>query len=577
MAEELTSGEVQARQFDVVRKGYDRTQVESFLASVSRRIEQLEQQAEPPEISLGIDDPEALAKELNVIGSEVATVLEAARATAESMRSRAVADAEEWRFSARAETSKMLTDATEQSHSMRAAAWNEGSSMLQSALAEAEMLIYEAKEEALFIRAEAEREAIRHTGDAKRDREESIRVAGLEAEQIIEAARTESDGVLTAAGLAAELAQERARALEDRRSELLAELEAARASIGQLETEIETKRQELEEPAPPPGVEEMPQTHHTPDGGSVRIVSANKIIPLKPIDADSFVAEIEALRRGTIDPEAQEPPEPQVETVAVIAPVPPMDPEPAPIVAIHRGSVDEASEPEQQTSHDELHTAEDLPPPAHEKHRTTDGAQQTSPDIETTMGEPETDDIGSLFAQLRDDTAERTNDSRPLGTDGTGASATVQGGTEPPSRPEVAEATTAADGRSGISLIPAQNAALRTIKRSLVDLQNDTLEHLRTEQGWLPQEGFTLRFDDAFAELAAAVTGDDDDGGASGVFSTDLYEAVTTAIRAAREAGSGDRAIAAVASKVFRKWRSDEAERRVAAVAKALADASVSA
>lgn len=577
MVDEVTSGGVRSRQFDVVRKGYDRTQVESFLAAVSRHIEQLEASAAgvaSSEISLGLDEPEALARELNAIGGEVAAILEAARATADSMRSRAAADVEEWRSTAEAETSHTLADATEQSHSLRTAAWNEGSSMLQSAFAEANRLLDRAKEEALFIRAEAEREAIRLTGDAKRDREEMIRTTRLEADQVLENARTESDGVLAAANQAAELAQERARALEERRSELLTELEAARSSIGQLETEIESKRHQLDEPVAPLGVSDEPRTHHVLDGGSVRIVSPSKVIPLKPVDADSFVAEIEALRRGDVDSDLEEPPARQVETVAVIAPLPPGDAEPAPVAAIHPESAVELGEPEQQTSHDTLVTTDDAPPPAREERQTTD-EEQTSHDRHTTTEQPEADEIGSLFAQLRDDTAERTDDSPPFRGDGKGASATMQGGTEPPSGPKVMEATKVTDDQAAVSLIPAQNAALRTIKRSLVDLQNDALEHLRTKEAWLPKKGFTDCFREAFAQLATTLTGSDDDRGASKVFAADLSEAVTSAIVGTRDAGSGDRAVAAAASKVFRTWRSDEAERRVVAVASALADESV--
>ncbi|GMR02320.1 MAG: hypothetical protein BMS9Abin20_0651 [Acidimicrobiia bacterium] len=578
MDDEVTSDGVRVHQFDVVRKGYDRKQVESFLAAVARRIEQLERSAAEDansEISLGLDEPEALARELNAIGGDVATILEAARATADSMRSRAVADVEEWRSTAEAEASHTLADATEQSHSLRSAAWNEGSSMLQSALAETNQLLDGAKEEALFIRAEAEREAIRLTGDAKRDREEMIRTTRLEADQIIENARTESDGVLAAANQAAELAQERARALEERRSELLTELEAARSSIGQLETQIESKRQQLDEPVAPLVMGDEPRMHHTSDGGSVRIVSPSKVVPLKPVDADSFVAEIEALRRGNVDPDLEEPPARQVETVAVIAPLPPADTEPEPVAAIHPESAPESPEPEQQTSHGTLDTTDDVASPTREARQPTDEAQQTSSDGETTTDESEADEIGSLFARLRDDTAERTDGSSPFPGDGRGASATMQVGDEPPSGPEVAEAAAVTDDQSGVSLIPVQNAALRTIKRSLVDLQNDALEHLRTEEAWLPKKGFTDRFHEAFAQLATTLTGSDDDRGASAEFAADLSEAVTSAIVGTRDAGSGDRAVAAAASKVFRTWRSDEAERRVVAVASALADESV--
>jgi len=125
-----------------------------------------------------------------------------------------------------------------------------------------------------------------------------------------------------------------------------------------------------------------------------------------------------------------------------------------------------------------------------------------------------------------------------------------------------------------VSLIPAQNVALRAIKKTLVELQNDTLEHLREEEGWLPSEQFTDRFTGAFSDLAVAVSGDAHDGGAGSAFGADLYDAVTTAIETVRAAGAGERAVAAAASKIFRTWRSDESERRVTSTARALAGTS---
>jgi len=46
---------------------------------------------------------------------------------------------------------------------------------------------------------------------------------------------------------------------------------------------------------------------------------------------------------------------------------------------------------------------------------------------------------------------------------------------------------------------------------------------------------------------------------------------VSSAIDRVRDAGGGEREVAAAASKVFRTWRSDEAERRVVDAADALA------
>ncbi|MEN8041394.1 MAG: DivIVA domain-containing protein, partial [Actinomycetota bacterium] len=369
MADDVTPPDIRARRFDVARRGYDREQVDSYLAHLADEIDHLSgklQDRKTNELKVGLDDPEALALELAAIGGEVSMVLEAARAAAEGMRGRATSDVEEWRTTTQEQTQVAMADATEQSQSMRASAWNEGSSMLASSLAEAKALVDSAREDALFIRAEAEREAIRLTGDAKRDREESLRSARMESDQMLEAARNESEGILAAAGQQADQAQERARALEDRRSELLAELESTRASISHLEEEIDSKRQELETPPPEPEPDLQQRSHHTTDGGSVRIVAPSKSVTLKPVDAEEFVADVVALRAGA---DAESGSEPDVtivepETVTVIAPPPP---------------VEEPTEPEP--------TADIA----------TDDERPTTNDEEP---EPTSDDIGSLFASL---------------------------------------------------------------------------------------------------------------------------------------------------------------------------------
>ncbi len=568
MADDVTPSEVRARGFDVARRGYDRAEVDRYLSSLADEIEHLRGKLEDrttKELKVGLDDPEALALELGAIGGEVASILEAARTAADGMRRRAASDVDHWRTTAESETRTIMTETTEQSQSMRAAAWNEGSSMLASALGEARSLVDTAKEDALFIRAEAEREGIRLTGDAKRDREESIRSARMEAEQVLAGARSESDGILAAANKQAEQAQERARALEDRRAELLSELESARASIGHLEEEIESRRLELETPVTVLEPEPDPRTHHGSDSGSVRIVAPSKSVTLRPVDAEDLVADVVALRTGrTVDVDP-EPVEVQAETVAVISP-PPSPEEPSAI------------------------------------------SYQPSEEKESSVEPKADDDIGSLFASLRD-MSEEPEKPDASSLDGAQASLRAGGDREPanpegleseeqvPSAEDEPEATDASslDGaqaslRAGGDrepaspeglesdvasvLIPLQNAALKDIKRTLVDLQNDALDHLRTDVDWSPRKTFTNKFKEPFADLAKEITGAKGDGRAAKEFGTDLHGAVTGALTKARGSGAGDRQVASSVSRVFRMWRADEAERRVGDAAQELSSRS---
>lgn len=589
MVEDLTPDRVRDRRFDVSLRGYERDQVDSFLAGVADRIEELERslaQLQSGGLAVGLEDRAALAAELSTIGDDVAEILETARSAAEGIRRRATVDAETWTAEARAESEAIRSEARDQSHAARASAWKEGTAMLASASAEVAAMLETAREEALFVRAEAEREALRLTGDARRDRDEMLRAARSEGEAIIEQARMDSEGVLAAANQQAEQAQERARALEQRRGELLAELEAARASISDVEQEIETKRQALE--APPEPEQEIERSHHGDDGGSVRIVAPSAVVPLRPVDAEELVAEVTALRSAPATPPV-EPPDATVEapgdTTAGDAPE-----APAPVVLAAAPEIEPSTEPPA----DPTDVAAELPattgppapvtpePPAPpveaEDEPSIDAASRPEEEVAPGATGPapvDVDEIGSLFARLRStdpvDIGEAEGDSpagaapeptapaTPTPGDDAAPEATAETPTPaPPSAPDPSPVAAGADA----TIIPLQNAALRAIKRSLVELQNETLEHLRTDGEWTPDEAFTDRFRAPFAELSEALGGTGDDA-AGRAFGADLYDAVTSAIERSRSAGAGEREVAAAASKVFRMWRSDEAEQRV--------------
>ncbi|HSJ70236.1 MAG TPA: DivIVA domain-containing protein [Acidimicrobiia bacterium] len=580
MADELTPNGVRARRFDVALRGYERSQVEAYLGELADRIEALEsdrddERANAP--ALGISEAEALAYELDTIGSDIGEILEAARDAAEGIRSRASADANAWRADAESSSEAMIRQATEASEAMRSDAWSEGSAMLRTARAEADSIVAAAKEEALFVRAEAEREAIHLTGDARRDREESIRTARVEADQIVDAARFESEAVLSAARQQAELAQERARALEDRRSELLAELEATRASISEMESEIESKRQALDAPAPEPEPTDE-RTHHTSDSGSVRIVAATRVVPPTPVDVDELMAEVTALRAGiSLDPpEAPTalaavedaptpPPDATLDTVEhveedVVQAEPPAPSEPVTEASAAEAAIADESVVEEPTTVEAAAVEAVTQAPMAEAPAAEDDAES--------VRDAMPDDIGSLFAMLRTPPEPVTAPPVAVGNDvepssnGSAPAGPPPDGAESAAHTEVVPAPTPDPEPDESAVIPLQNAALREIKRALVDLQNETLEHLRTDAGWTPNPEFTDRFDEPFTKLAIGL-GSSASSSEGATFATDLLEAVTAAIERTRSSGGGEREVAASASKVFRTWRSDEAERRV--------------
>jgi len=203
------------------------------------------------------------------------------------------------------------------------------------------------------------------------------------------------------------------------------------------------------------------------------------------------------------------------------------------------------------------------------------------------------DDLASLFAALREETA--TAQATPPDAPGpepvvpsVGEEAATDAPPGPvPTRTEVTSAGSEPIDPFGLRdrvLLPIQNAALRTIKRGLVELQNRALEHLRVApEEWTPDRSFTgdtfsgvlseaWRRSVAAGAVAAVemapgeeppvpdVTPDED---LDEAFAVALVGAVDAALVAARDGGAGPREVAAVVSKVFRAWRTGAAEQHL--------------
>ena len=466
-----------------------------------------------------------------------------------------------------------------------------GTSLLAQADAEVKQALEDARQDALFIRAEAEREALRLTGNARRDREEWARQARTEAERLLVDARAESERILDAARQSAQNAQERARALEQRRTELMHELEAARLSIGQLEQEIDSRREALHAAADAPdaGVRVIKtgsevRTEWRDGDASVRIVPAMNV----PVDADAFVAEVAELQAGgeaTAEPEEQ-----QVDEGAGVAE--PSAPEEAP--------------DEPPPSEDELLQDEDLPAAVAEPEPAQEeGGEPAEPET----AEPETAVVGpdpagipegidDLFAELRTADDEAPDDDGEPAVPPPRATEAELPAPRSSASPEPLDASAAVLTRPAEAaavasdpfelrdrvLLPIENRTLRSVKRKIVDLQNRVLEELRLANGeWEPDRSmFVAAVSDdvarmnaesfvaghaAAAELVgASVTPPPEQPAGQamvGEFVDSLVAAVSEALTRARTSGGGSRQVSAAVGRIFRAWRTDEAERRL--------------
>lgn len=588
MAERLTPAEIRDRSFAASRRGYDRGEVDAFKSEIATLVEDLEMRVAAVGDTLdqlGLSELPDLKGELESVAGDVGRVLSEAREAAALMRSRAADDAARWRAEADAEATAVREGATRDAQKARGDAWDTASEMLSQAEEASSRLLADAQKDALFIRAESEREALRQTGDARRDAEELLREARSEAERLHMAARAESETILVRARQSAEAAQERARALEQRRAELMGELESARHSIGQLESEIDSRREALHAVATSSDstirvIEPGAESSWADGDPSVRVVPASRVRIDEPVDADALVAEVEELRARSAEPApGSDPSEPEVEVAE--PPVAEVASQEAPPEEEEAAGEPGPAEPEAEPVQDQAADASE--PPGEQAEEVPEVPAVPEP----VAGAPE--GIGDLFASLRSAGPEVAPEPRapePAADESEDVATANQ--TE---APEPAPSTTAVPAAAvdpfearDRHLLPITNRGLRSVKRDIIELQNRVLEELRVSKtDWAPENSmFGAAMGDEVGRLvreafvsghaaAAELTGTSETPQPRGTASvgkpTELAEALAASVAAAFErasAGSGGaRKLSAAVSKVFRSWRTDEAERRL--------------
>lgn len=532
MPPEVPPSEIRQAQFRTVLRGLDRAEVESFLHRVADRLEQVQGELDDLRGTAAANGPD-WGGEFDAVGREVTNILQAAREAAETMRERATADAARWRSEAMEEAETSRKEAAADAESLRRDAWVTGSTLLDQAALEARRIREQAERDVLTVMGEAEREAHRLTSAARREAEDLVRNSAMSAEKMTVEAEQRRDDLIEAAKRQAAAAQERTRALEQRRDELLEELESVRATLGKLESSLDEKREHLEYSAeestsvkvvpPAPREEEEPEGDRSWElGETVRVVPGASRIPKLPT-------------------------EPGPATGTAPGPEPEPEPEPA----------------------EEMAVSQETPSPSPEE----TGEPSAEAPEESVPEEEEPDDIGSLFAALR---SPPTPDEGPSDE---AAGVGVGDGDVAVGQPETFDV----NGHDWIDerdtrLLPITNRALRGTKKSITELQNIALDQLRVDEKWRPDQkalAETLGADliTLWAESFAAghAVAEDMTGSKLKRPATphsEAVEEVSTALsdsltRALEEAGGGQRERQSAASRVFRVWRSDEAEQRL--------------
>lgn len=603
MPPEISPSDIRQAQFRTVLRGLDRVEVEQFLHEVADRFEELER--EVAELKKALEHrPKDWSEEFDTLGREVTAILQAAHEAAETMREKAAADAARWRSEALQDAETARREALADAEALRRDAWVAGTALLEQAESEARRMREQAERDVLTVMGEAEREAHRLTSAARREAEDTIRNATMAAEKMTAEAERRRDDIIEAANKQAAAAQERTRALEQRRDELLEELENVRATLFKLEESLESKREQLQAAATqPPAVEstsvkvvQPPKDPGWEMGETVRVVPGESRIPKLPAESPA-VPGIPAPERIV--------PDDLDESVVIVRPSPkppaageePAGPEETaaeePVVAETVGEPSPDDSAVGEPPLEEPAGQEVSEEPAGEEVADAGGMEgvDDEPDEPVSAEEPaageeppvtrDDDDISSLFAALKStahqaDPAEEPAEPAPA---------------EPVAEAEPAEDETQEpvriDGHDWIEerdarLLPITNRALRGTKKAITELQNIALDQLRTDEKWRPDPRVVAEaigadlialWAESFAAghaVAEAMTGSKlkrpptPHSGAVEEVSAALAEDLS---RALDEAGEGTRERQSAASKVFRVWRSDEAEQRLRALA----------
>lgn len=519
--DQLTPEQITGRDFRTAFRGLDASEVREFLAALAAQVADLVAQRDRLAGRLGDFADRDLKSEFAAVGSEVAGVLEAARDAAEGMRDRATADAARWRSEAMAEAESERRSAREDAEHLRSDAWLAGEELLRQSQAEARRMVESAERDSLSVLGEAEREAHRLTASARREADDLTRVARMEAERLHAEAVARHDEIVDSARRQAEASQERAKALEQRRQELLAELETLRASLSRMEGELDERRTRLgfsgsEEPSPEPAVRTPRSLTGTdPDwepGETVRVVAKRKQPAKAASDFEEVVEDVRRIRASEAKP---------VEPVPVeVEP----DPEPESDLETSAVSVPASVSDELGDIFTRLRAAPSTPPPAVVP---LEESAEQQPLEKPSMAAPPLTDPFELQRRL---------------------------------------------------VLPVSNRALRNLKRQLTEMQNQALEAIRVSEGaWRPTVEETSQYlrpevvvllAESFSmghTAAEELTGrtfarpptparDDARG---------MAEALVSQVVEVLEGPEEGREQSTAMSRIFRTWRTDEAERRV--------------
>lgn len=594
---EFTPDAIAHRSFRTALRGFDQSAVREFLRELADALAAVVAERDELASKVQVGDAEEMRHEIEVVSKEIHSVLEAARSAAETMRERAAGEAARWRSEAIAEAERARREAQVDAEHLRTDAWTTSENLLVGVQREVDRIRAETEKEAMRLVGEAEREAHRTVGAGRRESEEAVRIARMEAEKLVLAAKASHDEIIETATRKAEVAQERTRALEERRDELRGELDGVRAAIAAVESELDERREALGLTPPVQASPEPPAAGEWSPGETVRVIRPGHqefqtddlpvISEARPVPDPT--PELRVLSPQELRSRQQEsgPPDDEGAGDDVLA----ADEDVLAADAPH-DAADDAIEadllPVTETAEEEQPAGppEGVPPdetpPDEPPDESRDVEAATAPTLDESRdpgGVSSPDDVEGLFARLRDpvdqpassaETAAPAANGREETTAPVPTSAAIRTMTEDPF--EVRDEL----------LLPISNRALRNLKRQLTEDQNGALEEIRLdEKGWAPdpesleagvRPDLVVLAAESFAAGHAAAERfagtrltrpPTPPSELAREFAAALAADLVRAVADGRTHAHGGRELGTDVSRVFRAWRTDESERRL--------------
>ena len=555
MTERIPPTQSEEQSFSRSFFGYDALEVRAFVAQMNDQLERLQLHQDSLLSGNGAVNDQDLAVVIDSAVGDISDVLEAARVAAKKIRDRAEHEASDGLATAAERARKILASAEADAFVVRQSAWDTSTEALESVKTEGARMRTAAERDALEIIGNAERKAHRKLAAARRDSENGIQTAGIESERMLGLARAKGKEIIRAAEDRAETVREQVAALERRHQEMLAEVTAFHAKLegpsgGSDASQTSTVRvihpgQAEPDDEQPVGVPETPATATSyPDEGvavatartvgwadgteSVRLVETPTVIARVEVDALELADEVARLRREVVAKDA-----------------------------------DPVSDREDSREDEEPERVRLVRGPPGSPGRTVASRESFIGRTWTGVSESgPTDELAALFLELRMKEA-------------TTAKATVE-----ISGPERILSPLELYDRK---LLPVTNRALRAVKRQLIDIQGEQIKALDEDpHGWQPErsdlasylihvlsvmerEAFERGYG-AAAELTGArlptPRGEVSVRGGE-PFISGLFDEVVETVQDARATGRTSRDISRAVARVYRLWRTDEAERRL--------------